>query len=186
MKKIKIHQIINLIFSGIALIGLLLPYSSSYGEYRNFLTSNPDILFAKEIGFKNIDAVDLSMLENLRLYFCLANNSYGNDWLKDEAIINVVLIIALIASILLILLFTLLNKPVANIVFALILAAASLLMNYDAVSRHALPSDNYTFGFTYYLYTPLAVAVIVCSIVGIVIKKKEKKAARLSNFAHAK
>ncbi|WP_391496032.1 hypothetical protein [Gardnerella swidsinskii] len=186
MKKIKTHQIINLIFSGIGLIGLFLPYSSSYGGYRNFLLSNPNMLFAKEIGFKNIDAVDLSMLENLRLYFSLANNSYGIEWLKNEAIINVVLIIALIASIILILLSTLLNKPVANIIFALILAAASLLMNYDAVSRHALPSDTYTFGFTYYLYAPLAVAVIVCSIVGIVIKKKEKKAARLSNFAHAK
>ena len=186
MKKIKTHQIINLIFSCIGLIGLFLPYSSSYGEYRNFLLSNPNIVFAKEIGFKSIDAVDLSIFENLRLFFLLKDNYHGYNFDKGEAIFNIVLIITLIVAILLILLFTLLNKPVANIIFALILAAASLLMNYDAELRHVLPSDNYTCGFTYYLYTPLAVAVIVCSIVGIVIKKKEKKAARLSNFAHAK
>ncbi|MFW0895556.1 hypothetical protein HXT42_03325 [Gardnerella sp. DNF01192] len=186
MKKIKTHQIINLIFSGIGLIGLFLPYSSSCGECRNFLLSNPNAFLAEEIGFKRIDAVDLSILENLRLYFLMKDNYHGYNFDKGEAILNIVLIITLIVAILFILLFTLLNKPVANIIFALILAAASLLMNYDAELRHVLPSDNYTCGFTYYLYTPLAVAVIVCSIVGIVIKKREKKAAKLSNFAHAK
>ena len=51
---------------------------------------------------------------------------------------------------------------------------SSLLMNYDIVDRGVIPSSTYTYGLTYYLYVPLAIIILVCSIINIINSKKKK------------
>ena len=48
-------------------------------------------------------------------------------------------------------------------------------MNFDIVDRGVIPSNKYTYGISYYLYGIIAVAILICSIVSIVQKKKLKK-----------
>lgn len=175
MKKFNIFKIVILVVCFIALIGLFLPYERSIGEYRQSLKDNPTRMNIEEVNFKNKDVVDISIIENFKVYSYTMNNSSGNDWMQGESIINVIITIALIVSIILIILFALLNKSVLTIIFSIVMGISSLLMNYDIVDRGVIPSSKYTYGLTYYLYIPLAIIILVCSIVNIINNKKQKK-----------
>lgn len=174
MKKINIFKIIILVLCFIALIGLFLPYEKSIGEYRQSLKDNPTIMNIEEVNFKNKDVIDISIIENLKVYSYAMNNSSGNDWVQGESIINVIITIALIVSIVLTILFSLLNKSVLTIIFSIIMGISSLLINYDIVDRGVIPSSTYTYGLAYYLYVPLAIIILVCSIINIINSKKKK------------
>lgn len=175
MKKLNVFKIVILVLCFIALIGLFLPYEKSIGEYRQSLKDNPTRMNIEEVNLKNKDVVDISIIENFKVYSYAMNNSSGNDWMQGEAIINVIITIVLIVSIVLTILFTLLNKSVLTIVFSIVMGISSLLMNYDIVDRGVIPSSNYTYGLTYYLYIPLAIIILVCSIINIINNKKQKK-----------
>ena len=174
MKKINIFKIIILVLCFIALIGLFLTYKKSIGEYRQILKDNLTTMNIEEVNFKNKDAIDISIIENLKVYSYAMNNSSGNDWVQGESIINVIITIALIVSIVLTILFSLLNKSVLTIIFSIIMGISSLLMNYDIVDRGVIPSSTYTYGLAYYLYVPLAIIILVCSIINIINSKKKK------------
>lgn len=158
------------------LIGLFLPYETSTKEHRKYLEEYPDTMNVKEVNLTNKDAINISIMENFKVYSYAMNHSDGNSWLAGEAIINFIITIVLIISIALILLFAFLNKKVPMIIFSIIMGGSSLLMNYDIVDRGVIPSSNYTYGISYYLYIILAVIIIACSIVMIVKNKKQKKA----------
>lgn len=175
MKKLNVFKIVILVVCFIAIIGLFLPYEKSIGEYRQNLKENPTRMNIEEVNFKNKDVIDISIIENFKVYSYAMNNSSGNDWMQGESIINVVITIALIVSIVLIALFALLNKSVLTIIFSIVMGISSLLMNYDIVDRGVIPSSKYTYGFTYYLYIPLAIIILVCSIINIINNKKKKK-----------
>ncbi len=174
MKKLNIFKIIILVLCFIALIGLFLPYEKSIGKYRQSLKDNPTIMNIEEVNFKNKDVIDISIIENLKVYTYAMNNSSGNDWIQGESIINVIITIALITSIVLTILFALLNKSVLIIIFSIIMGISSILMNYDIVDRGVIPSSTYTYGLTYYLYVPLAITMLICSIINIINSKKKK------------
>lgn len=178
MKKFKIPQIVNFIFILICLLGLQLPYATSTNEQKQFLLSNPDAIAISELNMKFRDMIDLSMIKFFRFYLYVVNNPeeliFTNTGVTD-VIVNLVLLSILAVSILFIVLFTLFNKPIGNIVFAFIMLGDSLIMNYDIVSRGVIPSKSYTYGITYYLYVILAIAIIICSIANIIVNKIDKK-----------
>lgn len=173
MKKINIFKIIILVSCIFGLVGLFLPYEKSIGDYRKYLKDNPTAMNLEEVNYKNSDVVDISIMENFKVYRYAMSNSSDN-WMQGESIINVVITIALILFILLVILFAVLNKSVLTIVFSVLMGISSLLMNYDIVSRGVIPSSKYTYGISYYLYIILAIIMVVSSIVIIVKKKKEK------------
>jgi glucan phosphoethanolaminetransferase (alkaline phosphatase superfamily) len=175
MKKFNIFKIVILVLCFFALIGLFLPYEKSIGEYRQSLKDNPTIMNVEEVNLKNKDVVDISIIENFKVYSYAMNNSSGDDWMQGEATINVIITITLILSIVLLILFTLLNKSVLAIIFSIIMGISSLLMNYDIVDRGVIPSSKYTYGLTYYLYIILTIIILVCSIINIINNKKKKK-----------
>ena len=157
-----------------SLIGLFLPYEKSIGDYRERLVEKPEKINIEEVDFKNSDVIDISIMENFKVYQYALENSDGNDWLYGESLINIILTITLIISTILVLIFAIFNKNILTIIFDVILAISSLVMNYDIVSRGVIPSEKYTYGISYYLYIIVAVIVIICSIILIVKKKKYK------------
>lgn len=175
MKKFKIPQIVNFIFILIGLLGFLLPYATSTTKQKQFLLSNPDVIAISELNMKYRDMIDLSMLKYFRVDLYVVNNPEKIIFARTDVMVDLVLLSILAVSILFIVLFTLLNKPIGNIVFAFIMLGASLIMNYDMVSRGVIPSESYTYGITYYLYVILAIAIIICSIANIVVNKIDKK-----------
>ena len=52
----------------IALICLILPYQSSIDEYKEYLQENPDTMNVKEVDLTNEDAINISILENFKVY----------------------------------------------------------------------------------------------------------------------
>lgn len=175
MKKINTFKIIILGLCSIATIGLFFPYEKSTGEYRQNLKDNPTRVNVEEVNFTNKDVIDISILENLKVYCYAMNNTSGDDWIRGEATVNVIISSILIASIILITLFTLLNKSILTILFSILVGICSFLMNFDIVERGVIPSSKYTYGIAYYLYVPLAIMTIICSILIIINNKKQKK-----------
>lgn len=157
-----------------ALGGLFLPYEKSIGEYREKLQEYPDMVNIQEVDFKNSDVIDISIMENFKVYQYAVENSNGNDWLYGESLINIILTITLIVSTILVLIFAIFNKKVLIIIFDVILAISSLAMNYDIVDRGVIPSSKYTYGISYYLYIIIAVIILICSII-LIIKRNQPK-----------
>lgn len=167
-------KLIIIILGIFSLIGLFLPYEKSIGDYRERLVENPEKINIKEVDFTNSDVIDISIMENLKVYKYAVENNNGNDWLYGESLINIILTITLIISVILVIIFTVFNKKILTIIFDVVLAISSLAMNYDIVSRGVIPSERYTYGISYYLYIIVALIIIVCSIILIVKCKKNK------------
>lgn len=185
MKKIKekilkfgLYRFLIILLCLISLVGLFLPYEASVGKFRDSLNLSPNSYAIKDIDFKNSDMVDISIVDNFKVFNYLNNNIDNNkiySMAKAETILNTVLIVMLISSIVLILLFAFFKKYVLSLICSILMASSSLLMNFDLVSRGIVPSSNYTFGISYYLFVIAAILIFAFSIAGIINKKKNKK-----------
>ena len=102
MKKFDIFRIITIGLMLIAISGLFLPYEKSIGNHRTKLQSNPDSMYMQEVKITNKDAIDISIIENLKVYSYGMNDNSGDSWMKGECIINFVITITMIVSIVLI------------------------------------------------------------------------------------
>lgn len=172
-KKVNIFKIVIIVACVILFVGLLLPYETSTEEYKEQLQENPEAINVKEVNLTNKDAINISIIENFKIYSYGMNNSNGNSWLAGESTINFILTIVLIVSVILVLLFTIFNKRILSIIFGILLLGSSLLMNYDIVDRGVIPSTKYTYGISYYLY-PIMAIVILVSIVILIVKNRKK------------
>ncbi len=175
LKKENTMKIIIIVAGIIGIIGLFLPYEKSIGSHKNYLKEYPDTTYLEEVNYTNKDVINISILENFKVYSYSINHNEGSSFIKTEAIINVIITITMIISIILILLFAILNKKVLTIIFDIVLAISSILMNYDIVSRGVIPSSKYTYGISYYLYIILAIIILVSNIILIIQNKKAKK-----------
>ena len=181
MKKIdylKMIKIFIIILSVIGLIGLFMPYEKATKEYREELLEYADDDYISDLEIKNSDVVNLSILENLKIYNYAKDE--GDSWIEGEAVINIVITIVLIVSLILILLFAILNKNVLVVIFDIILAISSLAMNYDITSRGVMPSDEYSCGISFYLYIVISILVLICIIVKKYLKKHIKPVSEKS------
>ena len=70
-KKFNIIKLVIIIACAILFIGLILPYESAIGEHKEYLQKNPDTMNVKEINLTNKDAINVSIIENFKVY------SYG-------------------------------------------------------------------------------------------------------------
>ncbi len=174
-KNFNIFKIIIIVACVVLFIGLFLPYQASTEEYKEYLQENPDAINIEEIDLTNKDAINISTIENFKVYSYAMSNSEGNSWLSGEATINFILIIVLILSTILTLIFTVFNKKVLSIIFSILILGSSLLMNYDIVDRGAIPSSQYTYGISFYLYPIMAIVILVSIIILIVKNKKKNK-----------
>ena len=71
-------------------------------------------------------------------------------------------------------LFVLLDKKVPIIIFDVLLVISLIILNYNITSKGIIPTDNYTYGLTYYLYFAIASVILVSTIYMIIVDKKKK------------
>ena len=159
-------------------VGLFLPYESSTDNHRKWLERHPDNVYIEEINMTNKEAIELSIVENFRIYIAAVNKDTGtkhnNDWMHGEAIINIVITIVLMISIIIILLAAILKRYILALFFNIFMIGSSLVMNYDIGSRGVLPSRKYNCGISYYLYIALGAVLIVIILLAIIDKKRIK------------
>lgn len=174
IKKYNVFKWVIVLAGVVALIGLFLPYQKSTKEYKEELEEYGDSYYLGDV-LTNKEAVNISIIENFKMYKYAMNHSEGVSYIEGEATINFVITIVMIVAIVLVILFALLNRRVLTIIFNIVLGLCSLLMNADITSRGVMPSDNFVCGISYYLYIILAVIILACSIVLIINNKKNKK-----------
>ena len=113
-------------------------------------------MYIKEIDMTNKEALEISIVENFRMYIAATSEDtgidYNNEWLHGEAIINIVITVALILSIFMLLLGAIFRKYILSFIFNLIMIGSSLLMNYDIGLRGVLPSRKYNCGVRYCIH----------------------------------
>jgi len=178
MKKIEnvnYFKVTIIVLCLLALLGLFLPYEKSIGTYRENLLENPESINMEEVDFTNSDVVDISIVENFKIYSYAIGNSGSSDWAYGESLINIIITIVLVVSIVLVLLFNIFNKRILTIIFSAIMGISSLAMNYDIVDRGVIPSSRYTFGVSYYLFITFAVLIILLVVGSIYFDKYKKK-----------
>ncbi len=156
----------------IIIIGaFFLPYASATDSYKERLERQPDGIFAQEFNMTNEDVVNMSLFEYLRMY----SAAIGIDDYQDYAIIYTVVIGLMAVSSLLTLIFVILRKPIAFLIFNCISFGVFCLINWDFNDRGIVPNNRYDFGAAYYLYYIGAILLFVGAIWFIITKAKEKK-----------
>lgn len=156
MKNIKslYPLLIVLIGALMLIITFFVPFASAKEEYREKLLKYPDSVYSQEADMKNSDAVDISLPEFIKIDTAAADMGIS----EQTAIANMVLIIAFGVFAVLTLLFSILRKPIAIIIFDILSLGSMLLIKFDFEDRGIIPSSMYDWG----------IAQIICFI-GIVI-----------------
>lgn len=173
-------KIIILIFSAIAIIGLFLPYTKAQGDYREYLETEPDRVVIKGLDWTKKDIKNMSHFEYFQAYLeIVKNNEEFNSWTKNESLICFIILIVFALSILAIIIFALLNKPILIMIFSLVMGGISAVLNWDIESRGTIgKGHDYTQGLCFYLHIALAVIIFITAIVMLVRKIKAKKIAK--------
>ena len=126
MKNIKsLYPLIIAVVGALMLIiTFFLPFASAKGDYREALLKNPDEVFLQEADMKSGDAVDISLLEFIKID-AAAGTSQG------ATLVNMIVIIVYGVFAVLTLLFSILRKPIAIIIFDIIAQDSSFkLLNF--------------------------------------------------------
>ena len=164
MDKRLISCIIALIGSIMLIATLFLPFASATEKYREQLEKFPDTMYAEEIGMTNKDAVNISLFEFGKIYSSTAAAQNA----QAVSITCVVMISAFAIFALLSAIFSLLKKPIAIMIF-------NLLLKWDFNDRGVLPSSRYDCGMAqYFCYFGVAI-VFVGAIIMLLIKINQNK-----------
>lgn len=111
---------------------------------------------------KNV--VSLSLLTFLRIYIAGLRSGKLIGGMYPEAAICITLMAAIAVASLLVLLFGLLKKPIAAIVFSVLATVAFYALRWDSDDRGVLPSSQYRYGIAEYLYSIAFIVVIAGAI----------------------
>ena len=153
------------------LIALFLPFASAKDDYKEILMSYPDSVYSNEAGMNNKDAVHISLAEFIKIDSAAVETGIS----EEIAIANMVIIIALAVFALLTLLFSILKKPIAILVFNIVSLAVMQLIKFDFESRGIIPSNSYDWGIAPLIcYIGMAIAT-AAAVLLLIIKIKNKR-----------
>ncbi len=174
-KKVSIAFLIML-FGSILLLGaFFMPFAAAKKEHKEDLLKYSDEMYFDDISMTNKEAVNMSMPELLQIY----SNAAAAGQSKAIGTVCVVLIILTALMTILTLLFTIIKKPVAAIVFACLTAIVTAIFGWDMKARRAIENSSYKYGISHYLYY-ICVVIIIAGAVWLIIensKRKEEKTA---------
>lgn len=160
-----------MLLGALLLLGtLLLPYASASQEQRDYLNEYSEKEYVKEVGMTNRDAVDISLVEFLKIY----KNALQQGIHKETSITCIVIIVIFLVLTLLTLLFTLLKKPIASIIFVSLSLGVFRIIHFDFEDRGVIPSSSYDWGMANYVAYIGGVVLIVAAIWMIVEKIRIK------------
>lgn len=117
---------------------------------------------------KNV--VSLSLLTFLRIYIAGLRSGKLIGGMYPEAVICITLMAAIAVASLLVLLFGLLKKPIAAIVFSVLATVAFYALRWDSDDRGVLPSSQYRYGIAEYLY-PIAFIVVIAGAIWFMVSR---------------
>ena len=127
-KKLPAKQLIPyvlLVVGAVAMaVSFFLPFASAKGDYAEYLKQYGDRVYTAEAGLHNKDVVGLSLLTFLRIYIAGLQSGKLLGYMYMEAVICITLMAVIAVSSLLILLFGVLKKPIAAIVFSVLAVVA--------------------------------------------------------------
>lgn len=166
--------LITLIGAVLLLVMLVLPYASAADEHKEFLTDHADSFYVEEIGMTNAEAVNISLVEYIRIYAEAVNQG-----LQKEASIACIVIISIFIGLSgITLLLALCRKPIGMIVSDLLALAAFGIIHFDFKDRGILPSHSYDWGIANYLTYVIGIVIAAGAVWLLIEKRSIKKSAQ--------
>lgn len=179
MTKVKVKTmlypfLITLIGAVVMMGMLLLPYASANDEYVEHLLKHKDKMYVEEIGMTYEDAVDISLVEFIRIYAEAAEQELQ----KDTCIACIVIICIFAGLTVFTLLMSLLKKPIGIIIFDLLAIGVFKIIHYDFEDRGVIPNGSYDWGIASYLTYIVGIIIIAGAVWLFIEKRKAKKVAK--------
>jgi len=159
--------IITLIGAILMLVMLLLPYASANSEHKDYLIEHSDDMYVQEIGMTNSEAVNISLVEFVRIYSEAINENIN----KETSIVCIAIIAIFAVFALITIILTLLKKPIGIIISDLLALVIFSIIHFDFKDRGVIPNRSYDWGITNYL-TYIVGGVIIIGAVWMLIAKR--------------
>lgn len=173
-KKLPAKQLIPYVLLVVGAVAMaasfFLPFASAKGDYAEYLKQYGDRVYTAEAGLHNKDVVGLSLLTFLRIYIAGLQSGKLLGGMYLEAVICITLMAVIAVSSLLILLFGVLKKPIAAIVFSVLAVVAFYALRWDFDDRGVLPSSQYGYGIAEYIY-PISFVVVVAGAIWFMVSR---------------
>lgn len=173
-KRLTIPFVVTLIGVLLIIVGLFLPYMTAVGEMAEYIENNPDRIEIKDLNLTASDLADISILSVNKLI----TGVYGED---DGEIANIIVMV-LGGFLAMTMLFTLLKKPIAVMIFDLFTCGTFFFLGF-LMKEDFITADTYAWGIGYYAFLISAVVVFAAAIWMLVKKisvKKELKAVAIA------
>ncbi len=169
-KRKRIFWAITIIGALLMLVMLLLPFASSTDDYKEELNKKPDDVYIEQIDMRNSDAVDISLVEYIKVYSAAIEEGIQ----EETAMVSIGVIVIFLIFAMFTLIMSLLKKPIAIIVFDVLSLLVFSLVRFDFEDRGVIPSRSYDWGITSYLVYIVGVVIMV-GAVGMFIEKRKSK-----------
>lgn len=171
-KKLLIPFVLVLICSVVMITTLFMPYATASDEYSKVLNAYPDEVVYEGFDMVAEDMTNISMVEYANVYRTLSEQIWGNS---SYGIFYVILVALIGGLSLLTLLFAILKKPIAIMIFDILAFGVFSVQNWDYKDRGVIPSSSYDWGMAYYIFYIVAVLALIGAIWMLIIKVKNKK-----------
>lgn len=166
-RNLLISKIVSVAGNALMLLCIFLPYASAGKDspYRIHADETLDGIRAGELA-------DPSMLK-----FLTFHNKLKGTVKSGSAIATIVTILVAVIAVaaLLSIMFACLSKGIPALIFSLISFGAFLAMNWDFTDRGVVPSDEFSWGFGYYLFFVATLAAVVGAVWLIIAKHRSKR-----------
>ncbi|GAB5081769.1 hypothetical protein Osc1_09420 [Hominimerdicola sp. 21CYCFAH17_S] len=158
------------------IITLFVPFASANDDYSERLMSYPDSVYSEEADMKNEDAVHISLIEFIKI----DSAAIKTGLYEETAIANMVVIIAFALFSVLTLLFSVIKKPIAILIFNIISFAIMQFIRFDFEDRGVIPSSSYNWGIASIIcYIGITISVIGAVLL-LIAKIKSKRSIKAS------
>lgn len=170
-KKMNVTFIATVIASLMLIATLFLPFVSATESNRERLLKYPEYENIETAGLTNADLTDISLFEYVKVYSHMAKN----DILRGVSIICLSIIAAFAVFSIMTLLFSILKKPIAIIIFNILAMLDFWAIRFDFSDRGVVPSQSYNWGVANYIVFVFGVLILAGAIVMLVGKKVKKE-----------
>lgn len=173
---IRLPALVSLFAAVVMLLCLLLPYAVSTGAWDEMLEQNTDTVVSTEWGMTGKDMQSMSATTlTLKL-----NDYYRSVQEELSGVIMLSLLIACAFFCLLTILFSLMDKAIPTMVFALLSAGPFSLLSVIMHQDWSIGVDagTYAWGVGYYLFFAAVVVTVGGAVWLLVEKIKDKKATQ--------
>lgn len=170
--KLLVPCIIALVGAVLMAVTVFLPYATAIDDHAESIKEHPDQIVYEELDMTAEDMLHISMVEYANVYSQLSEQLWGSS---ANGIFYVVMVALIGGFALLAVLFAVLKKPIAIIIFNLLSFGVFCLQNWDYTDRGVIPSGSYDWGFGYYIFYAAAIITVVGAVWLLINKIKFKK-----------